>query len=149
MAERPSIIKASVVGCGRAAELHGPKHYSDSDIAEKRNLSCYKVTQVLQTARLFELLMMKNSGAIRHDPRQKYNINVIMIWHLFSPGEVYTSPVSIMWLYGLHHIWKSKAADIHERRLLLSFHGGTGGGGGLGAELLACVNWCALWYLCR
>ena len=55
---------------------------------------------------------MKNSGAIGHDPGQKYNINVIMISHLFSPGEVYTSPVSIMWLYGLYHIWKSKAASF-------------------------------------
>ena len=104
--------------------------------------------QALQTARLFELLMMKNSGAIGYDPGQQYNINVIMISHLFSPGEVYTSPVSIMWLYGLYHIWKSKAADIHQRQLPLSLHGGTGGAGGFGAELLACVNWYALWYLC-
>ena len=109
-----------MVGCGRAAEhhesicgihdrnkLHGPNHYSDSDIAEKRNLSCYKVMQALQTARLFELRMMKNSGAIGHDPGQQYNINMrIMISHLFFPEEVYTSPVSIMWLYGLCHIWK-------------------------------------------
>ena len=104
--------------------------------------------QALQTARLFGLLMMKNSGAIGYDPGQQYNIKVIMISHLFSPGEVYTSPVSIMWLYGLYHIWKSKAADIHQRRLLLSLHGGTGGAGGFGAELLACVNWYALRYLC-
>ena len=92
---------------------------------------------------------MKNSGAIGYDPGQQYNINIrIMISQLLFPEEVYTSPVSIMWLYGLCHIWKSKAADIHQRRLLLSLHGGTGGAGGFGAELLACVNWYALRYLC-
>ena len=59
-------------------------------------------------ARLFELLIMKNSRAIGYFPGQQHNINMrIMISHLFFPEAVNTSPLCVMWLYGLFHIWQS------------------------------------------